>query len=87
MHLVFFTCHAINSGSFDLICLTINWQEELDVKVLKFQNAKLFVRLEEKNAQEEDFKARIFKLERVRENDQNIISLMNVGWNQVRVMM
>jgi len=53
---------------------------------LKFQNSKLYGRLEEKNAQEEDFKARFIKLERLRNNDQNIISSMNVAWNQVHIL-
>lgn len=61
----------------------ISTEEELDIKILKFQNAKLFTRLEEKNCQEEDFKARFAKLERIRNNDQNIISSMNVAWNQL----
>lgn len=50
---------------------------------MKFQNAKLYTRLEEKNAQEEEARARFSKLERLRENDQNIISAMNIAWNQV----
>ena len=53
------------------------------MKVVKIQNAKLYARLEEKNAQEEEFKVRFAKLERLRNNDQNIISSMNVAWNQV----
>ena len=51
--------------------------------MVKFQNSKLYAKLEEKNAQEEDFKARFAKLERIRDNDKNIISSMNVAWNQV----
>ncbi|XP_057295387.1 E3 ubiquitin-protein ligase BRE1A-like [Hydractinia symbiolongicarpus] len=62
---------------------SISTEEELDNKVLKFQNAKLYTRLEEKNAQEEESRARFAKLERLRENDQNIISAMNIAWNQL----
>ena len=54
------------------------------MKVVKFQNAKLYAKLEEKNATEEEFKVRFAKLERLRQNDQSIISSMNVAWNQVR---
>ena len=51
--------------------------------MLQFQNAKLYAKLEEKHAQEEEFKARLTKLNRFRDNDRNIISSMNVAWNQV----
>ncbi|XP_066921932.1 E3 ubiquitin-protein ligase Bre1-like [Clytia hemisphaerica] len=61
----------------------ISTEEELDLKVVKIQNAKLYSKLEEKNAQEEESKVRFAKLERLRNNDQNIISSMNVAWNQL----
>ena len=51
--------------------------------MLQFQNKKLYARLEEKNAQEEEFKTKISELERIRANDQAIISLLNRAWNQV----
>ncbi|XP_012554643.1 E3 ubiquitin-protein ligase BRE1A isoform X1 [Hydra vulgaris] len=61
----------------------VSTEEELDIKVLKIQNKNLFSRLEEKNSQEDEFKVRFSKLERLRENDHNIISAMNLAWNQL----
>jgi len=61
----------------------VSTEEELDIKVLKFQNSKLWSRLEEKNCQEEEFKSRCARLDSIRENDQNVISTMNLAWNQL----
>ena len=58
-------------------------QEELDTKVLKFQNAKLYAKLEEKNSMLEELKAKMSELDMLRTNDQTIISTLNVAWNQV----
>lgn len=65
---------------FDLYLLL---QEELDTKVLKFQNAKLYSKLEEKNILLEELNAKVSELDRLRANDQTIISILNVAWNQV----
>ena len=58
-------------------------QEELDTKVLKFQNAKLYAKLEEKNIMLDDLNSKISELDRLRANDQTIISTLNIAWNQV----
>lgn len=61
----------------------VSTEEELDIKVLKAQNARLYATLEERKSQEEEFKGRLARLERIRKNDQNIISSMNISWNQL----
>jgi len=58
-------------------------EEELDIKVLKFQNAKLYAKLEEKNIMLEDLNSKISELDRLRANDQTIISTLNIAWNQL----
>eukprot|EP00794_Sanderia_malayensis_P013718 gene13718-15148_t len=58
-------------------------EEELDLKVLKFQNAKLCSKLEEKNSLLNELSAKISELDRLRANDQTIISTLNVAWNQL----
>ena len=65
-----------------MICSFVS-QEELDTKVLKFQNAKLYAKLEEKNSMLEELKAKMSELDMLRTNDQTIISTLNVAWNQV----
>jgi len=62
---------------------SVSTEEELDIKVLKYQNAKLYSTLEERKSQEEEFKSRLARIERIRKNDQNIISSMNTSWNQL----
>ncbi|XP_065054662.1 E3 ubiquitin-protein ligase Bre1-like [Rhopilema esculentum] len=58
-------------------------EEELDIKVLKFQNSKLYAKLEEKNVLLEEQNAKVQELDRLRANDQAIISTLNVAWNQL----
>jgi E3 ubiquitin-protein ligase BRE1 len=61
----------------------VSTEEELDIKVLKVQNARLYTSLEERKSQEEEFKGRLARTERIHKNDQNIISAMNISWNQL----
>lgn len=51
--------------------------------MLKFQNFKLYSKLEEKNSMLEELKAKMSELDMLRTNDQTIISTLNVAWNQV----
>lgn len=72
-------------SNFKYVFLFIFVQEELDTKVLKFQNAKIYAKLEEKNAMLEELNSKISELDRLRANDQTIISTLNVAWNQVNI--
>ena len=53
--------------------------------MLKFQNSKLYAKLEEKNVMLEEQNAKVQELDRLRANDQAIISTLNVAWNQVKL--
>ena len=53
--------------------------------MLKFQNSKLYAKLEEKNVMFEEQNAKVQELDRLRANDQAIISTLNVAWNQVKL--
>ena len=59
----------------------------MDNKVLKFQNVKLYAKLEEKNAMLEEVNSKVSELDRLRANDQTIISILNVAWNQVHLFL
>lgn len=61
----------------------VSTEEELDQKVLKFQNAKLCSKIEEKNSMLEELTAKVSELDRLRANDSTIISTLNVAWNQL----
>jgi len=51
--------------------------------VLQIQNKKLSQRLEERRTQEEEWKGQIADLKRTQQNDKNIISALNLAWNQL----
>lgn len=58
-------------------------EDELDLKVLQFQNKKLGERLEELKVEEEKLKDQVEKLKKQRESDMNIISVINRHWMQL----
>ena len=64
---------------FVFVCL----QEEMDVKVLQFQNRKLAERIELRRKMEEDLRQRIEQLEQRQTTDDAVLVIINRYWNQV----
>ena len=58
-------------------------QDEMNLKVLQFQNKKLGERLEELKIEEEKLKEQVDELKKQRESDLDIISVINRHWMQV----
>ncbi len=58
-------------------------QEELDVKVLQFQNKKLTERIEARRKAENDLRNRIEQLEQRQTTDDAVMCIVNRYWNQV----
>ena len=58
-------------------------QDEMNLKVLQFQNKKLGERLEELKIEEEKLKEQVEELKKQRESDLDIISVINRHWMQV----
>ncbi|XP_070571727.1 E3 ubiquitin-protein ligase BRE1A-like [Ptychodera flava] len=61
----------------------VSSQEEMDIKVLKFQNKKLAERLDLRRSIEEDLRDRIQRLERRQANDEAVLCLLNRYWSQL----
>ncbi|XP_077996281.1 E3 ubiquitin-protein ligase BRE1A-like [Glandiceps talaboti] len=61
----------------------VSSQEEMDIKVLKFQNKKLAERLDIRKSVEEDLRDRIQRLERRQANDEAVLCLLNRYWSQL----
>ena len=59
-------------------------QEELDMKVLRFQNKKLVERIEQRKRSEDELKRRIDSLENRQRTDDAVLMIVNRYWNQVR---
>ena len=68
----------------DIICCV--FQEEMDIKVLTFQNKKLVERIEQRRRAEEDLKKRIEQLEQRQTTDDAVLCIVNRYWNQVSVI-
>ena len=58
-------------------------QEELDMKVLVFQNKKLAERIEQRKKAETDLRKRIEQLENRQRTDDAVLMIVNRYWNQV----
>ncbi|XP_014678359.1 PREDICTED: E3 ubiquitin-protein ligase Bre1-like [Priapulus caudatus] len=58
-------------------------QEEMDLKVLQFQNKKLAQRLEQRRRIEEDLRNRIEQLEKRQTTDDAVMCIVNRYWNQL----
>lgn len=61
----------------------VSTEDEMNMKVLKFQNKKLGERLEELKIEEEKLKDQVDELKKQRESDLNIISVINRHWMQL----
>uniref|UniRef100_A0A8D8LKE6 E3 ubiquitin protein ligase n=1 Tax=Cacopsylla melanoneura TaxID=428564 RepID=A0A8D8LKE6_9HEMI len=61
----------------------ISTLEEMDIKVLQFQNKKLAQRLEQKNRVETDLRSRIEQLEKRQTQDDAVLNVVNRYWNQL----
>lgn len=62
---------------------SISTEDEMNLKVLQFQNKKLGERLEELKIEEEKLKEQVDKLKKQRESDLDIISVINRHWMQL----
>ena len=60
-------------------------QEELDLKVLVFQNKKLTERIEQRKKAENELRKRIEQLENRQRTDDAVLMIVNRYWNQVCV--
>ena len=70
------------------ICLiSISTQEELDMKVLKFQNKKLAEKIEQRRHVENDLKKRIDQLENRQRTNDAVLMIVNRYWNQVSLVL
>lgn len=58
----------------------LQWKEEMDMKVLKFQNRKLGERLELRKKVEEDLRRRIEQLEQRQTTDDAVLCIVNRWW-------
>ncbi|KAK2140818.1 hypothetical protein LSH36_1238g00029 [Paralvinella palmiformis] len=57
--------------------------EEMDMKVLQFQNKKLAERIEQRRRAEEDLRRRIEQLEQRQTTDDAVLCIVNRYWNQL----
>ena len=60
-----------------------NLQEEMDMKVLQFQNKKLTERIEQRRKAEDELRKRIDQLEQRQTTDDAVLCIVNRYWNQV----
>lgn len=58
-------------------------QEELDMKVLVFQNKKFSERIEQRKKVENELRKRIEQLENRQRTDDAVLMIVNRYWNQV----
>lgn len=59
------------------------FQEELDSKVMAFQNKKLAERIDQRRKAEEELRKRIEQLENRQRTDDVVLMIVNRYWNQV----
>ena len=55
----------------------------MDVQVLRFQNKKLYERLEERKVEEENLKTQIEEYKKRERDNTELLSLIHRSWNQV----
>ncbi|XP_022207571.2 E3 ubiquitin-protein ligase Bre1 [Nilaparvata lugens] len=61
----------------------ISTLEEMDIKVLQFQNKKLAQRIEQRNRVEAELRQRIEQLEKRQTQDDAVLNVVNRYWNQL----
>ncbi|XP_050531885.1 E3 ubiquitin-protein ligase Bre1 [Daktulosphaira vitifoliae] len=61
----------------------ISTMEDLDMKVLQYQNKKLAQRLEQRNRLEMELRSRIEQLEKRQTQDDSVLNVVNRYWNQL----
>lgn len=57
--------------------------EEMDIKVLQFQNKKLAQRIEQRHRTEQELRQRIEQLEKRQTQDDAMLNVVNRYWNQL----
>ncbi|XP_076054151.1 E3 ubiquitin-protein ligase Bre1 isoform X2 [Oratosquilla oratoria] len=60
----------------------ISTLDEMDMKTLRFQNHKLYQRLEQRKKLEEDLRGRIEQLEKRQTQSDDVLTIINRYWNQ-----
>ncbi|KAK7072088.1 E3 ubiquitin-protein ligase BRE1A [Halocaridina rubra] len=60
----------------------ISTLEEMDMKTLRFQNHKLYQRLEQRKRIEDDLRSRIEQLEKRQTQSDDVLTVINRYWNQ-----
>ncbi|KAL7643958.1 UNVERIFIED_CONTAM: hypothetical protein RMT77_005970 [Armadillidium vulgare] len=60
----------------------ISTLDEMDMKVLRFQNHKLYQRLDQRKRVEDDLKSRIEQLEKRQTQSDDVLTIINRYWNQ-----
>ncbi|XP_069987087.1 E3 ubiquitin-protein ligase Bre1 isoform X1 [Penaeus vannamei] len=61
---------------------SISTLDEMDMKTLRFQNHKLYQRLEQRKRLEEDLRSRIEQLEKRQTQSDDVLTVINRYWNQ-----
>ncbi|EFN68754.1 E3 ubiquitin-protein ligase Bre1 [Camponotus floridanus] len=75
---------AIKKVQFEPILIgPISTLEEMDMKVLQFQNKKLAQRLEQRHRMEAELRQRIEQLEKRQMQDDAVLNVVNRYWNQL----
>lgn len=62
---------------------SVSTLEELDIKVLQFQNKKLAQRIEQRIRSEAELRQRIEQLEKRQTQDDAVLNVVNRYWNQL----
>ncbi|XP_041456820.1 E3 ubiquitin-protein ligase BRE1A-like [Lytechinus variegatus] len=62
---------------------SVSSQEEMDIKVLRFQNKKLVERLDIRSVLENDLRGQIERLQQRQNTDEYVLGLMNQYWTQL----
>ena len=73
----------------DITCFYGNFvlfQEQMDMKVLQFQNKKLVERIDQRKRAEEELHKRIEQLENRQRTDDAVLMIVNRYWNQVCII-
>lgn len=87
----FHKCHCMTmlylSSVINICLISISTQEELDMKVLKFQNKKLAEKIEQRRHVENDLKKRIDQLENRQRTNDAVLMIVNRYWNQVSLVL
>jgi len=69
--------------NFQQVKISCDSMEEMDIKVLQFQNKKLAERIEQRRKAENELRKRIEQLEQRQTTDDAVLCIVNRYWNQL----